>query len=110
MPLPVDNLTPDSGIQAIRDAISKSIQQCMEEGGREQSQCALGILHHGIAPATEAGAAILHVGRPTQQLAAIAEVELHVGFQPAAEQERPSLRPAVLDPDVQHIGRRDHTQ
>jgi len=31
MPLPVDNLTPDSPAQAIRDAISQSIEQCMNE-------------------------------------------------------------------------------
>lgn len=40
MPLPVENLTPDSPIQSIRDAISQSIQQCMREGGRTQEQCA----------------------------------------------------------------------
>jgi len=40
MPLPVDNLTPDSGLGAIREAISQSIAQCMREGGREQKQCA----------------------------------------------------------------------
>ena len=31
MPLPVDNLTKESGIQSIRDAISESIAQCMRE-------------------------------------------------------------------------------
>ena len=40
MPLPVDNLTPDSGLQSIREAISQSIAQCMREGGKEQKECA----------------------------------------------------------------------
>lgn len=40
MPLAVDNLTTESTTQAIRDAISASISQCMKEGGREQKQCA----------------------------------------------------------------------
>lgn len=40
MPLPVDNLTPESSIVSIRDAIGKSIAQCMREGEREQKQCA----------------------------------------------------------------------
>ena len=31
MPLPVDNLTTDSPVPAIRDAISQSIAQCMSE-------------------------------------------------------------------------------
>lgn len=40
MPLPVDNLTKDNGLQSIRDAISGSIEACMKEGGRDQKQCA----------------------------------------------------------------------
>ena len=40
MPLPVDNLTPDSPTTAIREAIGQSIAQCLREGGREQKQCA----------------------------------------------------------------------
>lgn len=40
MPLAVDNLTPDSGLGTIREAISQSIAQCMREGGTEQKQCA----------------------------------------------------------------------
>jgi hypothetical protein len=39
VPLPVDNLTPDSSPQAIRDAISASIAQCVKEG-KDQKQCA----------------------------------------------------------------------
>ena len=40
-PLAVDNLTPDSPITAIRDAISKSIKQCMDEpNDLTQEQCA----------------------------------------------------------------------
>jgi len=39
MPLAVESLTPDSPITAIRGAISKSIEQCMDEG-KEQKQCA----------------------------------------------------------------------
>jgi hypothetical protein len=31
MPSPVDSLTPDSPITAIREAISASIEQCMNE-------------------------------------------------------------------------------
>lgn len=40
MPLPVDNLTMESSLQATREAISASIKQCMDEGGRSQEQCA----------------------------------------------------------------------
>jgi len=40
MPLAVENLTPDSSIVSIREAISQTIKQCMDEGGREQKQCA----------------------------------------------------------------------
>jgi len=39
MPLPVEALTPESDITAIRDAISKSIKQCINEG-KDQKQCA----------------------------------------------------------------------
>ena len=39
MPLAVDALTPDSGLDAIREAISKSIEQCILEG-KDQKQCA----------------------------------------------------------------------
>jgi len=31
MPLPVENLTPDSPLTSIREAISASIEQCMRE-------------------------------------------------------------------------------
>lgn len=40
MPLPAENLTPDSSPERIQEAISASIQQCMREGGRTQEQCA----------------------------------------------------------------------
>lgn len=40
MPLQVESLTAESTTQAIRDAISASIEQCMREGGRTQEQCA----------------------------------------------------------------------
>lgn len=40
MPLPVDNLTKESSLQSIRDAISGSIEACMKEEGRDQKQCA----------------------------------------------------------------------
>ena len=40
MPLAVESLTPDSDQVAIKQAISDSIAQCMQEGGRDQSQCA----------------------------------------------------------------------
>ena len=39
MPLAVENLTPESSTEAIRDAIGRSIKQWMGEG-REQKQCA----------------------------------------------------------------------
>lgn len=39
MPLAVQALTPDSDITAIRDAISKSIEKCMQEG-KDQKECA----------------------------------------------------------------------
>jgi len=38
-PLAVESLTPDSPTTAIREAISKSIEQCMGEG-KEQKECA----------------------------------------------------------------------
>lgn len=40
MPLAVDNLTKDSSIVAIREAIGKSIATCIREGERDQKQCA----------------------------------------------------------------------
>lgn len=40
MPLPVDNLTPDSGLQAIRDAISATIRYLMEKEGKSQKDAA----------------------------------------------------------------------
>jgi hypothetical protein len=40
MPLPVENLTPDSKDGAIQDAISESMRVCMKEGGRTQKECA----------------------------------------------------------------------
>lgn len=39
MPLPVDSLTKDSSLQSTREAISKSIAQCVKEG-KDQKQCA----------------------------------------------------------------------
>lgn len=39
MPLSVENLTPDSNTEAIRQAISDSIATCMKEG-KDQKQCA----------------------------------------------------------------------
>ena len=39
MPLAVDNLSKKSTIKSVTDAISKSIGQCMDEGGRKQDQC-----------------------------------------------------------------------
>ena len=40
MPLAVEGLTPDSSTQAVREAISQSIEKCMQEGGRTQKECA----------------------------------------------------------------------
>jgi len=39
MPLAVEGLNPTSKIDAIRDAISKSIEKCMMEG-KSQKECA----------------------------------------------------------------------
>ena len=39
MPLPAENLSPDSSDEAIQKAISDSISRCMEEGGKDQAQC-----------------------------------------------------------------------
>lgn len=40
MPLPAESLTEQSTMEDIREAISRSIEQCMQEGGRDQKQCA----------------------------------------------------------------------
>ena len=40
MPLAVENLRKDSSMDAVRTAISSSIHKCMQEGGRDQKQCA----------------------------------------------------------------------
>ena len=40
MPLSVESLTPDSTDAEVQTKISESIRQCMEEGGREQKECA----------------------------------------------------------------------
>jgi len=39
MPLPVDSLTPDSPDDAIREAIRRSIQTCINEG-KDSKECA----------------------------------------------------------------------
>ena len=39
MPLPVEGLTAQSSPDAVREAISASISQCMSEGGKDQDQC-----------------------------------------------------------------------
>ena len=39
MPMPVEQLTPDSPEGTIREAISQSIAMCMKEG-KEQKECA----------------------------------------------------------------------
>ena len=40
MPLPVETLTSESTDAEVQTKISESIRTCMEEGGREQKQCA----------------------------------------------------------------------
>ena len=40
MPLAVENLRKDSSMDAVRTAISESIYKCMQEGNRDQKQCA----------------------------------------------------------------------
>ena len=40
-PLPVDRLTKDSPLQAVREAVGASIQQCMDEpNDKTQEDCA----------------------------------------------------------------------
>ena len=39
MPMPAESLTSKSSDQEIKDAISSTIEICMNEGGREQKQC-----------------------------------------------------------------------
>lgn len=40
MPLKVQTLSTDAPPQAVRDAISESIKQCLDEGGKTQKECA----------------------------------------------------------------------
>lgn len=40
MPLAAESLNPNSSPEQIQEAISKSIETCMQEGGRTQEQCA----------------------------------------------------------------------
>lgn len=40
MPLSTESLNPNSTDEQIREIISQSIAKCMEEGGRDQKQCA----------------------------------------------------------------------
>ena len=47
MPLAVDNLNDKSTLVEAREAIDKSFEQCMKEGGRDQKECA-GMIY-GIA-------------------------------------------------------------
>lgn len=51
MPLPAESLRPDSPDDAIQDAISKSVEQCMREGGRSQEEC-VGMAHSMARKAT----------------------------------------------------------
>lgn len=47
MPLAVERLTPDSSMEAIKEAINRSYKQCMDEGGRTTEEC--GGMIYGIA-------------------------------------------------------------
>ncbi len=40
MPLPTEGLNNSSNDEQIRETISATIAQCMEEGGKDQKQCA----------------------------------------------------------------------
>jgi uncharacterized protein YgiB involved in biofilm formation len=40
MPLEAEKLTSDSSDKDVQDAISLSIQKCMQEGGKTQKECA----------------------------------------------------------------------
>lgn len=51
MPLPTESLTPSSSDTAVRKAISDSISQCMQEGGKQQDQC-VAIAHETARRAT----------------------------------------------------------
>jgi len=52
MPLHTERLTSESSDEAIQEAISKSIEQCMQEGGRDQEQC-VAIAHSTARRATK---------------------------------------------------------
>lgn len=39
MPLPTDSLTRDSSTEVVRQAVSATISQCMDEGGKNRNQC-----------------------------------------------------------------------
>ena len=47
MPLAVERLTKESNTTEIEEAISKSYEKCMEEGGRTMKEC--GGMIYGIA-------------------------------------------------------------
>ena len=64
MPLPVQQLTPDTHDSDIQDAISESIRICMEEGGKTQKECA-GMVY-GIAR-QQSGKELNYGGAPARQ-------------------------------------------
>jgi|TARA_R100000306_G_C4304898_1_gene107098 hypothetical protein len=52
MPLPVDNLTKQSSAEEVREAITASVQQCMQEDGKEQQECvamSIGIARRNVS-------------------------------------------------------------
>ena len=65
MPLPVNQLTADSHDADIQDAISESIRICMEEGGKDQKECA-GMVY-GIAR-DQTGKDLNYGGAPARQV------------------------------------------
>ena len=54
MPLPAEGLTAQSTDDEIQQAISASIEQCMQEGGRAQEQC-IAMAHEMARKATGKG-------------------------------------------------------
>lgn len=54
MPLPAEALTGRSSDEEIKQAISASIEQCMQEGGRGQDQC-IAMAHEMARQATGKG-------------------------------------------------------
>jgi len=53
MPFHVEGLDPTSSSDAVKRAISESISQCMQEGGRSQEECVAMV--HSMARKAQGG-------------------------------------------------------